>query len=63
MRFGIAGMKVFLDHGGRYERWRTRWNDIEYLRTSRLFGERIGVAASSGSRGPSRPNGSRPAPR
>lgn len=44
MRFGIAGMKVFLDHGGRYERWRTGWNDIEYLRTSRLFGERIGVA-------------------
>jgi hypothetical protein len=44
MRFGLAGMRVFLDHGGRYERWQTRWNEIEYLRTSRLFGERIGIA-------------------
>jgi hemerythrin len=44
MRFGLAGMRVFLDHGGRFERWRARWNEIEYLRASRLFGERIGVA-------------------
>jgi hypothetical protein len=44
MRFGLAGMRVFLDHGGRYERWQARWNEIEFLRTSRLFGERIGIA-------------------
>lgn len=44
MRFTVAGMRVFLDHGGRYQRWQARWNEIEFLRTSRLFGERIGIA-------------------
>jgi CRP-like cAMP-binding protein len=44
MRFGLAGMRVFLDHGGRYQRWQARWNEIEFLRGSRLFGERIGIA-------------------
>lgn len=45
MRLGVAGMRVFLDHGGRYERWRTRRDETEFLRGSPLFGERIGIVA------------------
>ena len=43
MRIGVAGMRVFLEHGGRYERWKTRWDETEFLRASPLFGERISL--------------------
>jgi hemerythrin len=43
MRLGIAGMRVFLEHGGRLERWNSRWDETEFLRASPLFGERIGL--------------------
>ena len=43
MRLGLAGMRVFLDHGGRYGRWKSRWDETGFLRASRLFGERIGI--------------------
>ena len=44
MRIGIGSLRVFLRHGGQQERWRTLWDKTDFLRLTRLFGERIGVA-------------------
>ncbi len=44
MRIGIGTMRVFLRHGGQQERWRTLWDKTEFLRFTRLFGERISMA-------------------
>jgi len=43
MRIGLGAMRVFLRHGGQQERWRTLWARTNGLRSTRLFGERIGI--------------------
>ena len=43
MRIGIGAMRAFLRHGGQQERWRTLWDATTFLRTTPLFGERLGI--------------------
>jgi len=43
MRIALGAMRVFLRHGGQQERWRTLWSRTNGLRSTRLFGERIGI--------------------
>lgn len=43
MRVGVGAMRAFLRHGGQQERWRILWDETAFLRSTRLFGERIGI--------------------
>jgi hemerythrin len=43
MRIGLGAMRAFLHHGGRFERWQTRWEEITFMRMTKLFGERISL--------------------
>ena len=43
LRIAVGTMRAFLETGGRLERWRTLFADTQFLRISRLFGERVGL--------------------
>jgi len=43
MRIGMGAMRAFLRHGKRSEQWQARWEDIAFMRTTWLFGERIAL--------------------
>jgi hemerythrin len=43
MRIGLGAMRAFLHHGERFERWQSRWEEITFMRMTKLFGERISL--------------------
>jgi hypothetical protein len=43
MRIGLGAMRAFLHHGDRFERWQSRWEEITFMRMTKLFGERISL--------------------